>query len=128
LKIIKVKCNNRYELIAKIFLLPTINLTEKYYSVLLAVMSIWKPNLVLDDTMKNLLCDKLGYEGQNKWQSLVSDINKLTNIHKKIGEVASPLILPNFEKRTRSRTLRLHPELEKVLSGNFTKLTVEYSY
>ncbi len=128
MKVIKIICKNKYELIAKVLLLPTTNLNEKYYSVLLAIMSIWTPLTVLDDNLKNLLCEKLGYDTQNKWQTLVSDINKLTNIHKKIGEVASPLILPNFEKKNKNRKLRLHPELEKALLGNFTKLTIEYSY
>lgn len=124
----KIICKNKPELIAKVLLLPTVNLNDKYYSVLLAVMSIWKKDLVLDDDLKNLLCEKLGYENQNKWQVLVNDLNKLTNIHKDIGGVASPLIIPNFEKKNKNRKLRLHPQLEKLLEKNFTTLTVEYSY
>lgn len=124
----KIICKNKYELIAKVLILPTLNLNDKYYSVLLAVMSIWKKDIVLDDDLKNLLCEKLGYESQNKWQALVNDLNRLTNIHKDISGVASPLVLPNFEKRNKNRKLRLHPQIEKLLEKDFTKITVEYSY
>lgn len=124
----KIICKNKYELIAKVLLLPTLNLNDKYYSVLLAVMSIWKKDITLDDDLKNLLCEKLGYVAHNKWHTLVSDLNKLTNIHKDIGGVASPLIIPNFEKRNKNRKLRLHPQIEKLIEKNFTTLTVEYTY
>jgi len=125
---VKVICKSKQELIAKVFLLPTPNLTEKLYIVLLAILQEWKPNIILNDELKNKLCETLDYQGANKWQLLVNDINKLTNIHKEIGTISSPLIMPNFSKKNKQRTLSLHPELEKALSSKFTKLTVEYTY
>lgn len=124
----KVICKSKQELIAKVLLLPTPNLTEKLYIVLLAILQEWKPNIILNDELKNKLCEILDYQGANKWQLLVNDINKLTNIHKEIGTISSPLIMPNFSKKNKQRTLSLHPELEKALSSKFTKLTVEYTY
>jgi len=125
---VKIICKSKQELITKVLILPTPNLTEKLYSVLLALLQEWKPNIILNDELKNKLCETLDYQGANKWQTLLNDINRLTNVHKEIGNVASPLVLPNFSKKNKQRTLSLHPEIEKALSSKFTKLTVEYTY
>jgi hypothetical protein len=126
MKTIKIHCNNKADLVARIFLYPTKNLTDKFFEVYVAIMSIWKEDLVLDDETKNKLCELIGYENHNKWHSLVADINKLTAIHKKISGESAPLILPNFERKNKNRFLRLHPIIEKILKEDLTKITVEY--
>ncbi len=123
---IKIKHNSRTDLIAKVFLLPTPNLTDKLYNTMVAIMSVWNENLILDDNMKNILCEKLGYDTDNKWQILLGDINKLSNIHKEIS-IASPLIIPNYQKKVK-RHIKLHPDLEKAIQSKFTKIIVEHTY
>ncbi|MGL5796961.1 MAG: hypothetical protein ACRCYT_02030 [Cetobacterium sp.] len=89
-------------------------------------MKYWQLDVVLDDDLKNLLCEELEYTTISKWQALMTDINKLSTIHKEINGIASPLIIPNYE-RSKNRIIKLHPILEKVLLSPSTTITVEHT-